>query len=297
MKVPLFIILLMMSIPLFAQEPPAWVSLGKGMEAYRNNELGEAMRHFQTARKSRSVFPEADYAIGLVYDAELNFALATRYYTAAINTARDIDIQEEIYPMYYKLARIQWLLRDNVSFERNLNAVIEDDELFSSTDDWFRRNATLTFMNNGVDNLLFLYRREQSFSFIAHRELGIYYTIAGRDTAIEHMVMACIQVFSPLIRALIQHQPLYEFTTVEDLLTEAQQYPELRHYIIQSDLYRILYFLGQASYSYNPQSSPAINIWRFLSEWEDAGRWSSRAASSIVNPDNFYIVDFSPNFP
>lgn len=241
------------SMPLLAQDAslPDWVLYERGERARREGRLAEALRLYSDALLARPVYPEAQLGTARVYRAGGDSLLAERYYRRAVEQAGALAIPDEVFRIESELAG---LLRDTNRQDEAI-AILEDltvrDPIFGRRDNLGQRAAMFELLlSSGLHRVLVLYRLDFPQALNAHAELGDYYLLSHQpgasELAAEHLLFATVEVASRAIRAIIERDFSYEFTTLEDFLIVAQTYPEVNDYIRTYQLRSLLFGLAVA---------------------------------------------------
>jgi|GEM_PF-4231606 len=293
-----FIFFLFVVLTQLQAEEPAWLLLQKGWDALRKKDISNALSYFRGARKSRTSYPDADFGIGIAYEAELNYPLAIRQYKIALDQVQDFENQEYQYLVHYHLARLMWIQENFSLYEQELTLIINDEAQFSNNDkNWLRRSLHKSTKHVDVSRLLTLYRLDSGFAFAAHRELGIYLTLSGRDTALDHLLFAYIHAASKMIKLLQIHIPEYTYKDLSSLLHDMSFYEEIQKYQKESFFYRILYYLAIAYRSYDPISLQAKTLLTLLSKQPDTQEWGRKAARQLKESYFPLKAAFYPQIP
>ena len=167
------IVLLSAAAGAFAQEP-AWVLLEKGRTAYEDRDLSAAMDALLDAVEANPEYPEAEYWLGRVFDAQGQPDLAEEQYRRAIALSVYLRVPDDEIVYLYSLAEL--LLNrggpDGGEAEAILNGIAEG-EAESVEDEIAKGHRYVALVaEQGLDELLYLYRDERSESLKALRMLG-----------------------------------------------------------------------------------------------------------------------------
>ena len=230
---------------------PGWVLYERGERARREGRLAEALRLYSDALRVRPVYPEAQLGTARVYRAGGDRLLAERYYRRAVEQAGALAIPDEVFRIEAELAG---LLRDGNRQEEAL-AILQRltarDPIFGRRDNLGQRDAMVALLfSGGLDRVLVLYRLNFPQALDAHTQLGDHYLSLprpeARRLAAEHLLFASVEVMSRAIRAVIERDVDYEFTTLERFLNAARTYPEVSAYLREYELRALLLGLAVA---------------------------------------------------
>ena len=115
-----------------AQEAePVWAVLEAGRRHFRHEEYGEALRRFRRVLEIQPDNSEAAYSIGRIFEEHDDFREALRYYERALE-GTGFTIADREARVRYRRARIHEARSDFGSYEREMEALFERDEFFSS---------------------------------------------------------------------------------------------------------------------------------------------------------------------
>ncbi|TVR01844.1 MAG: hypothetical protein EA403_09995 [Spirochaetaceae bacterium] len=272
----------------YAQErvDAPWMRYEQGVIAFGEGRLGEALRHFRAAATARSPFPEADFWIGRVFQAEGSLDLALRHYEQALLESAHLDPPETQVLIRYQIAEVRRLRGEVGEFERILSEIAREEEEPRDVAITGRPQAHLRVLQNqGIDRLMVLYRLQEGFSHQARRELGVHLADTNRyDEGLPHLLTAAMKGLSTLVDDLRRSQYDYRWTELGTVIADAWDYAHLRDYIERVELFRTLYYLGLALETEHPDSDSAEAIWRALSVLPVADQWHLLALQRVPGP-------------
>ena len=296
---PALVLLLSASALLPAQSNSfveAWFLYEQGktkLDDPEGRELGEALLYFQEAIDKRGAdFPEAEIAIGDIYYREKAYALAEHQYKKALKMLPGLQLPEEKYTVLYRLAELHEEQGNYWDMDEYLNQILADQPYFSGDEYQSFRNALLsTYTDKGLEHVFRLYRMEDvGFSVGAHAKLGWFYYRSGRSReAIQHSLFALDIMVTEAVKELRRVQPGFAFTTTEAFLDAALERENIRQYLLSSEFFKTLYYLGAATYA-DSRPSLAESTWRLLAtypleaEGSAAVEYADRAARQLESP-------------
>lgn len=266
-------------------DEPDWVYLEKGKKAFREREFGIALRYFREAIRQKAVYPEAEYWIGKVFEEESEFGLAEKQYKLAYEQRGQLTIPDDKYTILYQLARIYQYNDDTTSYVEVLQAIVEDDKVFSSPEyHSFRTAINSTLREQGLNRLLILYRLQSDFSLQAHSALGIYnYEREEYKNATLHFLFTVITLFSNCITEIRTKRPFYEFENAADCLTIIMDNSLLKDYVLDNGLFVNMYYLASSLYA-EGESDVSLELWRLVSAWTPSSILKQRTEQQLENP-------------
>ena len=267
------------------QRPASWLSFEEGNALVSQKEFGKALEKYKEAIASAGIFPEAEMAIGDVYQEEGELDLARKQYEKAYNMRSSFYIPDSKYDVLYKLAR---LFEDQDLFklmEDRLNEIVADDKHFVETPTFQQKTQIeRNFLEKGLDRVLMLYTFDDTFSTNAHSELGWFYYRTGRySQAISHLLYAIIYRVSELKAYMQERDVEFQFSTLQDLLSASQQQRDASRYVTQEGLLKDLYYLAGSTFASGyPEHSRGI--WKIIAESPMAGSYSNLSRRQLKAP-------------
>jgi hypothetical protein len=108
------------------------------------------------------------------------------------------------------------------------------------------------YLVRGLDQVFRLYRLENArFAQSAYSKLGWFYYRWGRfePASIMHSLLALDIMITEAVAEIRRFSPLYEFKTLEDFLDVAMKRENVRDYLVESDFFRVAYYLAAATFA------------------------------------------------
>jgi tetratricopeptide (TPR) repeat protein len=265
---------------------PPWVLYEQGTEQLSTGRYGEALRSFRAAASARHPFPEADFGIGRIFQAEGAYDLALRHYNVALQHAHVLEVPDTAFLIRYQKAEVLRLSGDQEGFESMLRGIALSEPGFAEASLADRREAYLSVLRSqGLDRLLVLYRMNDGFSHRAHRDLGVHLVDTGRcRDALMHLTFAVMKGLSTLAAEVGREEFDYTYSTAASLIAQSLERRHLTSYIDREELFRSLFYLALALECDSPDSATSATIWRLLASQPAAGQWHRRALQRIPGP-------------
>jgi len=195
----LFLVLSLAAVSGFGLEYPAWILLEKGKTSFAQRKLSEALDYLLDAVELQQEYPEAEFWLGRVYEAQGQIVLAEEQYRRAIELAIYLRVPQELILIRYRLARL--LL--NQGQKRALEAEsilygIADNEGASSRPSILLEHQYINRLTEkGIDELVFLYRDDLGYSLEARRILGeIAWKKGNYRSALLHSMRAALSILT-----------------------------------------------------------------------------------------------------
>jgi tetratricopeptide (TPR) repeat protein len=229
---------------------PAWISYQKGLYEYSRGEYGKALFYFREALNRNPVMPEAEMAIGDVYMTQGEYVIAEKQYLKAYDERRVFSVPEQTYTVQYKLADLyeRWNKYDKM--EAGLLAIVNDSQVFTSEKyAFFKRKLQESYLTNGINRMVKLYRLADTFATRAHLRLAVFYYKSGR------------------------YYPAFENSI----------YQPVRDYLEDLRIFEELYYLAAISYVQGDLKE-ANYLWGVIASDPNSGRAGELSRNQIKNP-------------
>ncbi len=269
-------------------ERPSWVIYHSGVQALSQRKLKEALLLFRQAIALRSPYPEAETGIGIVHESEGLISLAKLQYLKVLQQKQFLYVSEDELMVRYRLARIYNFEGNNRQYEEMLLRITETDPLWADQ----KNRSTLLAMrqillNEGFDRLALLYRNDKIATLDANVQLGRHYLLNGNyDRALDHLMLANLQLTGEIVRRLLEYDRTYLFRTVEDLILDVSALSEISEFIVDNDWHGTMYSLGVSLIGVSPISNSWSEILELLTRISN-NKWAELARQKLDNP----IVD------
>jgi tetratricopeptide (TPR) repeat protein len=291
-----FFVFFLFTVPLLFPEEsePLWVLVEKGKAELQKKEYGNALHYFKEVLLIREEYPEIYILIGDIYKTSDN-PIAEEYYRQAYDLKYYFEVFLERYVALYKLIDLYKAEKDYRQYEAYLSITLSEDETYLS--DYFnqyKNDYYSIFTTKGLNRLLVLYRITGYQHVIkAHAELGWYKYKTGmyKDSVI-HLLFALVGIVSEAFEEVRHIKPLYEYSTMTDFLSTALVYDHIRAYLVdESDIYRLLYYLGCAEYALEKDYILSREIWQIITGSPVPNEYRSMARMQIQNPVPEPLID------
>ena len=292
----------------YRADAPAWLLRNWGRAAREERRLSDAFLLLTRSLEKDPGNPETLTEIALTYFASGDLHQAREYLNMALKNRSRLSSPDLEYFILYQLADIySHSGNGNRDYERILLEIVSNDEDFVSNDIValsLRRNIRSVLNSStppnltSLDQVIVLYRIEDSFSLEAHIKLGRFYVHAGRyDEAQQHLIFAVVKMYSRLIQKIRERQPLYSFTGSRDFFSLVERNDTFITYLQKSYFDEALYYLGAASYGFNPGKAFVYQgIWETMQYLPYSSAYRNRAAAQLENPQKEAILFGSEQF-
>ena len=262
-----------------------WLLYEQGKTAADQKEYGQALQLYMEAIQGAGIFPEAEVAIGDVYMAEGEAALAQKQYEKAYNIRKSFYIPDDQYEILYKLANLFEIQQQYKQMEDTLGRIVADDKRFQETaNQKLRTQIEKNYFDKGLDRVLVLYNFEDSFSAAAHSKLGWFYYRTGRFAqSVSQLIYSVVYRVSQVERFRKEHDSDYQYSSLAELLSAVDASGELREYAGTAGLFQDLYYLAGSTFAAGFPSHAAV-IWKLLASADAAGQYRALASRQLKKP-------------
>lgn len=268
-----------------AQNPndnPAWVLYEQGKLQFSRGEYGEALRLFKIAIEEYGDFPEAEVAIGDVFWQSGEFPLAEQQYQKAYNMRALLYVPFDQYTILYKLVHLYKTSEQFKQMEDTLLVIVAGDPQYAQRT--FQHTILETYENSGIDQLLRLYRFDESFATHAYGELGWFYYRTGRfSPSMLHSLFSIIPRVTESMRELRKYDPDLQFENLEQFLEHAFFRASIATYLFEAEVFKALYYLACSAFA-SGYPRRAQRLWRSVSNSPHSGRYGDLASRQLVAP-------------
>ncbi len=222
--------------------------------------------------RGRVVLPEADILSGSVYEAEGEYAMASRLYLSAWDNRAFLDIPDERFTVLYALSDLARRARDPVGREKYLLAVLSEDSLFGKPgEESPSLKAMIKTLEGSRDTgkLFSLYRHRAYFALKAYQDLSSFYFLDSKgrvESALSVSLLASIVTLSALEDVLVRQDFEFEYRSFDDVLRRAAGSAEIMDWANRHDAWntfllfaRILHERGNVALARSIRSDLALN--------------------------------------
>ncbi len=180
--------------------------------------------------KERESFPEAEYLIGKIYQAEGEYDFARQYFEKAREKSSLLDIPRSLIDILYSMAELEENSGKTDRYEALLLNVLKEDKNYMNR---AMRKAFLRTVDadkeDGPDKFFLFYRAESYNTVRALFHLGQLYESRPQDQekALECYGLACVEAFTHVFTILTEREMTYSYTTFSGFLAECGRYPDV----------------------------------------------------------------------
>lgn len=313
----LLVSMILTAIEISAQEPP-WILLERAKSAYESRDLTQAMEMLLDAVEQENDYPEAEFWLGRVYEAQGQSVLAEEQYRRALNISLYLRVPEDAILYQYALAELI-IQRDSerrLEAETILNRIINDETPPGEAEIALDHKYIDLVSSQGLDELIYLYRNEIHSSLKARRMLGESAWASGRyRTSLLQSTRCVMSMLSTAAADYRDKYPNWRFDidlvedaknpdrdvrypgktdgTVDLLDRVSQERPETTEWLISEGFWPQLYMLGASLYAMGFEDA-ADSVWSIMvmkdpltgriNGREDADSWGLLAVRQLESP-------------
>lgn len=225
---------------------PVWVLFQKGMSFYSQKNYGEAFKFFREAT-NKNDYPEAEYWIGKIFENEGENTLALRQYEKALTICDKAESREFYITVTLSILNIYEKQNKYNLYEQTLLKLINDVKKAAKADMEYEKVLSDRIIENGLEKTLFYFRYDIDSLVKPYVEIGTYYFKNARDrNAIKYLTSAAVIIFTKLVEVNKEYDPQYVYTNSRILFINSEKDAKTKEYMIESDLYKSLFFLALA---------------------------------------------------
>ncbi len=221
--------------------------LDKYLKLYGNEFFNDDIHTLLEWLKNRSVYPEADYLIGKIYQLEGEYSLAQKFYERAYAEKEYLDIADVKYEILYSIAFIAKINGDDEQLEKILLLILDNDESFKNEllkDSILR--TIYTDKKDSADRLFLLYRSLPKYSLNALTELSsLYQKKQENKQSLCCASIAAIEAFTYIFNSICERNSQFKYTNISDFFKECGKYEEIVTWARLNNIWEIFFQLAQ----------------------------------------------------
>ena len=276
-------------------DEPAWLLVERAEQDIERGEIGSAIRLLRQSLDRDSQNPLAHFLLGQAYAATgipSDFTIALDHLDRSLALRSRFAAPGRALLVRYEKASIHWTQRDLARYEVELRSILAESPI--SDELLLPPNMRDAFADEGIDGMLVLYRIPMDGATRARGMLAEFLIGMGQYAeAGDHAGLAVIQSLTALIEGVRERDPLFEFKTVDELLTAASDYRETARFVRETTLFHDVYYLAAAFYA-GGNERVAFDLWGLLAATRAADQrglrslggtdWRTRARVQIEDP-------------
>lgn len=230
---------------------------------YFNNSITEIKNYYI----NRSVYPEAEYLLGQIYQAEGEYEIAREFYFQALDHSYALDVPAERIEIYYTTAYLAELLQDDDLYEVMLLNILDQNSWYTQGD------GISPYLQAAMDNartqetaskFFRLYRANHPQSLKAAIMLAdFYYKKGSMDKAYSCATLSALLTFTRLYEVLTSRNQQFTFKDIDQFFRTAVRYADISEWMNDQQVWKGLYLFAAISNEQGNQSF-ANELFRML---------------------------------
>ncbi len=255
--------------------------------------------------ESSSSLPEADVFIGIVYEADGEYALALSFYERAWENRSLFDVPDDKIALAYRMADLAGFSGNQGARENYLLLALADDLLFGTPGN--ESQALLAMMRTAQEDIsspqgsvsgvsgaaeaaspafvkfFTLYRNDNPQGLKAYRELAdLYLESGGRvERALPAAVLSAVTAFTLLENAVKEYEFEYSFSSFGDTVIRASRHAEIAAWASENKIWDSFLQFGLALMRAGSRDF-AMSLWLNIS-LSCPDRFAAEKASGLMN--------------
>lgn len=219
--------------------------------------------------ENRMVYPEVDFLVGKIYEAEGENLLARSYYEKAWLNRTFLDVGDEQFTIVYRLSDLSANTGDYGARENYLLLILVDDSLYGKPgEETPMMKAMLRTLQTekNPDKFFSLYRHSNYIALKAAQDLASFYNNDSKrlDRALPVAALASCIAVTRLAEAMKQMDFEYEYSSFSDLLIRTGKNAALTQWSKDIHLWDSFSLLASILYEQGYRDQ-ALSIWSEIS--------------------------------
>lgn len=232
--------------------------------------------------KAKTVYPEADFLIGKIYQLEGEYKLAYDFYERARLERAYLDIPNQVYDILYAMADLAKDSKHDDEYDKALMLILDSDESYKNS---VLKKSMIRFIDaNRADNVnrfFLVFRAENKNSIKALFSLAKEEEETGfAEQALFSTSLAAVEAFTHVLTALSERDTSYEYTTLADFFRKCGVYEDIRNWCTKNKVWDIFFQLAERSEK-RGKLIFSQSLFRTMAENVPENYWRSRAAYRI----------------
>lgn len=221
--------------------------INKYLDLYSSERFHNSISELRDYIKAKSVYPEADFLIGKIYQIEGEYKAAYDFYDEARRNADFLDIPDQVFDILYSMADLARLTKNDEEYEQSLLLVLAKDPSFN---DNVLKNAMLKIIDankkENVERFFSLFRAESPLTMRALYELSKIYEQSGElKSSLFCSALGSVEGFTHIFNALYEYDQDYVFTNLSDFFAKVSYYPDICQWCLDSNFYDFMIDFGE----------------------------------------------------
>ena len=213
--------------------------VNKYLDLYSAERFNNSIYELKSWIEKKSVYPEADYLIGKIYQLEGEYKSAYTFYENARVNSDFLDVPDQIFTILYSMAELACLEHDDESYEQTLLLILSEDSNFS---DNVLKNAVVKIIDAdkraNADRFFSLFRADSPLTMKALHEISEIYESRGeKKSSLFCSALGSIEGFTHIYNSIKDRDPSYEFSTLSSFLKKISSFKDIEEWCVESSFW------------------------------------------------------------
>ena len=251
----------------------------KYLRLHGSGFYGNSVSRLISWLKAKTVYPEADFLIGKIYQLEGEYKLSYDFYERARLERDYLDIPDQVYDILYAMADLAKDSNHDDDYDKALMLILDSDEDYKNA---VLRRSMLRFIDadraDNVDRFFLVFRAENKNSIRALFALANEEEETGfAESALFSTSLAAVEAFTHVLTALSERDTSYEFTTLADFFRECGAYEDIRDWCTKNKMWDIFFEFAERAEKRGKRTF-SQSLFRTMAAAVPENYWRSRAA-------------------
>lgn len=219
----------------------------KYLKLYGSDFYDDSISNLVSWLKAKTVYPEADFLIGRIYQLEGEYKLAYDFYEKARLERAYLDIPDQVYDILYAMVNLAKESNHSDEYEKALMLILDSDESYKNP---VLKKSMVRFLDanraDNVDRFFLVFRADNKNSVKALYALANDEEATGYDNqAIESTALATVEAFTHLLQAICERDTSYEYTTLNDFFIKCGSYEDISYWCAKNNVWELFFQLAE----------------------------------------------------
>ncbi|MBQ0051338.1 MAG: hypothetical protein KBT11_04660 [Treponema sp.] len=236
------------------QQDEAVNIINKYIKLYSKKRFHESVYEMRSWVEAKSVYPEADYLIGKIYQVEGEYELAYSFYEKARQNASFLDVPDQLFDILYSMSELALQNKKYEEYEQVLLLIMDKDPNFT---DNVTKAAIFKIIDSNksenVDKFFSIFRAESPLTMKALYSLSKIYEERNEiKNSLFCSALATIEGFTRIYNSISERDASYSYTTFAEFLHEIGKHQDILDWCEENRLWdSMLSFAEKCSYRGN----------------------------------------------
>lgn len=210
-------------------ENEAIALINKYLDLYGRERFKNSVTEMVNWLKEKSVYPEADFLIGRIYQIEGEYDTAYAFYEKARLGKNFLDIPDELLNILYSISELAKITGKPEEYEQSLILILANDPDFNNS---VLQRAVIKIVDankvDNVDRFFELFRAESPATLRALYDISdIYLNRSERNNALYSFALCSIEAFTHMFNSVCERDSDYTYVGFADFIEKCSRYDEI----------------------------------------------------------------------